>query len=60
MLLPMKTSQTHETESSECKEDDDKLSSNEKNILSQFVNYLQYYLNIHHFLNNIFTTALFL
>ena len=36
-------------QSSEYEEDDDELSSNEKNIFSQFINYVQYYLNIHHF-----------
>ena len=30
ILLPVETSQTHETESSEWKDDDDELSSNEK------------------------------
>ena len=40
----METSQTHETESSECKEDYDELTSNEKKIFSQLINYVQYYL----------------
>ena len=60
MLLLIKSSETYETGSSEYEEDNDELSSNEKKIFSQFINYVQYYLNIHHFLNIIFSViALF-
>ena len=58
MLLLIKSSETYETGSSEYEEDNDELSSNEKKIFSQFINYVQYYLNIHHFLNIIFLLLL--
>ena len=59
MLLLIKSSETYETGSSEYEEDNDELSSNEKKIFSQFINYVQYYLNIHHFLNKIFLLLLY-
>ena len=55
----METSETYETERSEYEEDDDELSSKEKNIFYQFINYVQYHLNIHHFLNLIFLLLLY-